>query len=105
MRRRVLELGFGLGISASAIQDELRRQARSVVAADSTSACFHHVIVEANHTVAKSARVWREKQLGIWREAFPSQSLDVHIDVLDGFWEQVVPTLAAESFTGCLFDV
>lgn len=72
----VLEVGFGMGISASYLQRQ---------------AIAEHVIIEANadvfHKVEKFADGAR-----------------VPVQALFGFWEDVVPRLAAGSVSGILFD-
>ncbi len=78
---RVLEVGFGLGLSAHAI-DALG------VAAGVTE----HVIFEANAEVAKTARDFAE-------------SAQVPTTVIEGFWQDAVHQLEPASFSGILFDV
>ena len=73
---RVLEVGFGMGISATAIQ-------RHPV--------DEHVIIEAN------AQVFEEL------EAF-AVSAPSRLTPLLGLWEEVVPRLADESFDGIFYD-
>jgi len=71
----VLEIGFGLGISAGLIEDVGVRS---------------HTIVELNTAVAKTAERWR------------SERAASKIEILMGSWEDVVPTL--EGFDGILWD-
>ncbi len=73
---RVLELGFGMGISAAYIQQNAPQE---------------HVIIEMNRTIANTAREF----------AASSQS---KVTILEGMWQDIVPTLASESFHGILFD-
>lgn len=73
---RVLEIGFGMGISAAAIQE-----------ADLDI----HVVVEANVHV-------HEQLLRFAVEARRP------VQPILGFWEDVVPTFADGSFDGILFD-
>ena len=73
---RVLEVGFGLGISAAFIQQHPIRE---------------HVIIEANREVFIAAEVFAK--------AAPSPA-----HVLFGFWEEVVPDLPDGYFQGILFD-
>lgn len=70
-RGDVLEIGYGMGISAGAI---IRFGCRS------------YTVIEANREVASKAR-----RCGL--------------GVIEGFWEDVVPALADESFDGIFFDV
>ncbi|MDD4663931.1 MAG: class I SAM-dependent methyltransferase [Caldisericia bacterium] len=72
----VLELGFGMGISASFIQQENIKK---------------HIIIEANHSVAEKARTFA-------REA-PHQT-----QVLEGFWEDMINMIPDCSLDGILFD-
>jgi predicted O-methyltransferase YrrM len=71
----VLEIGFGMGISATAIQD---RQVRS------------HTIVECNEEVIKG--------LDVWRKRYPRRD----IRLVEGKWQDVVPALGF--FDAILFD-
>lgn len=73
---RVLELGFGMGISARFIQN-----------LNITS----HVIIEANWEVYKKLKEFSKKAKKITESHF-------------GFWEEVCPNFASESFDGILFD-
>lgn len=74
----ILELGYGMGISARVIQ--------------AASIASHHV-VECHPDVVSSA-------LRTWREAIAAQRLHLHV----GFWEEVSPRFADASFDGILFD-
>ena len=73
---RVLEVGFGLGISASFVQ---------------TFPISEHVIIEANKEVFKHLK------------AFEKTALHPVTPKL-GLWEDVVSTLADNSFDGILYD-
>jgi guanidinoacetate N-methyltransferase len=72
---RVLELGFGMGISAGHVQD---------------NALDEHVIIEANEQVFE--------KLQQFAAAHPS------VTPMLGFWQDVIPTLEPGSFDGILFD-
>ncbi|CAE7352684.1 gamt [Symbiodinium pilosum] len=72
----VLEVGFGLGLSASAI-DNLGVEG--------------HVILEANAEVLGRAELWAE-------------TAKCPTVVLGGFWQDLVPSMASGSFGGILFD-
>lgn len=72
----VLELGFGLGLSAQFIQ---------------SCAPKHHVIIEMNRAIAEAARAFAKQQSG-------------RITILEGTWQEIVPGLESESFQGILFD-
>ena len=73
---RVLEVGFGLGISARYIQEHAVRE---------------HVIIEANKDVFNDACTFAGRA-------------DRKTTILFGFWQDVVSTLEPESFDGILFD-
>ena len=73
---KVLELGFGMGISAEYIQ------AHPVI---------EHIIIEANHEVAERAREFAKKA--------PHSTT-----ILEGFWEQVIDQIPDNSLDGILFD-
>ena len=72
----VVELGFGMGISAGFIQ---------------RANIEKHIIVEANHQVAEKGRGFAEKS------AHP-------VEVLEGLWEEVIDKLPDDSIDGILFD-
>jgi len=74
-RGDVLEVGFGLGISADAI---LRKGCRS------------YTVIEAHPMIAEKAREW-------------GSNASVAVTVHEGFWQDIVPTLA-KRFDGILFD-
>ena len=70
----VLEIGFGLGISATEIQSMCPRR---------------HVIVEANPAVAEIARRWQS-------------GLEANIEIIESRWENA--DFGRETFDGVLFD-
>ena len=73
---RVLEIGFGMGISASFIQ---------------SFPIEEHVVIEANE--------------GVFKRLLEFQKTATHkVTPLCGFWEDVVPTLVDSSFDGILYD-
>jgi len=72
----VLEVGFGMGISARFIQMQLIQK---------------HLIIEANREVASHAREFASKA------THPTE-------VLEGLWEEVAPTIQNDSIDGILFD-
>ena len=71
----ILEIGYGMGISAREI---IKRGCRS------------YTIIEAHPEVAAVAREWAKQQ-------------SVLIDVIEGFWQDVVSDLGKQ-FDGILFD-
>jgi len=74
----VLELGYGMGLSAKAIQQH-----------DIST----HLIVECHpDVIAKAVKDLRQ----------PIEDNRVHI--LSGFWQEIIPLLADESVDGILFD-
>ncbi|MGE0103371.1 MAG: class I SAM-dependent methyltransferase [Blastocatellales bacterium] len=72
----VLELGFGLGLSAGFIQQNTPRQ---------------HVIIEMNHAIAETAREFARHQSN-------------RVTILEGTWQEIVPLLESDSYQGILFD-
>jgi len=72
----VLEVGFGMGISAQFIQQ---------------SKIKHHIIIEMNANVAERARAFAK------RAKHP-------VSVLEGLWEEVIETIPDNSLDGILFD-
>lgn len=72
----ILELGFGMAISASFIQN---------------ANISKHIIIEANHDVAERARKFAKKS--------PRS-----IEILEGFWEEMINLIPNESVDGILFD-
>jgi guanidinoacetate N-methyltransferase len=71
----ILEIGFGMGISADAI---VKRGCRS------------YTVIEAHPLVADRARAWAGQQ-------------DVAVTVLEGFWQDIVRDVR-DSYDGILFD-
>lgn len=71
----ILEVGFGMGISAKQIIE---------------NGCSSHTIIEAHPVVAEHARTWGAKQ-------------PVPVTVLEGFWQEVIPHINRQ-FDGILFD-
>lgn len=71
----ILEIGFGMGISAGQIM---------------AYGCHSYTIIEAHPVVAQYAREWGARQA-------------VPVTVLEGFWQDVVPGLT-DTFDGILFD-
>jgi guanidinoacetate N-methyltransferase len=70
----VLELGFGMGISASHII---------------SIGCSSYTVIEANAQIAENARQWARAQ-------------DCPVTVIEGFWQDQVSTIG--KFDGILFD-
>lgn len=75
----VLEVGFGMGISAGYIQKSKKIKS--------------HTIVECHPKVIKSARKMFDKELASGK-----------MKLIEGFWEDRTPTMADESYDGILFD-
>ncbi|MFA6098869.1 MAG: class I SAM-dependent methyltransferase [Patescibacteria group bacterium] len=72
----ILELGFGMGISASFIQKyDIKK----------------HIIIEANHEVADKAREF-------------AKIAPRPVEVLEGLWEEVIDRVPDGSIDGILFD-
>lgn len=72
----VIEIGFGLGISAGLIQKQ---------------APEHHIIIEMNHTIAEAAREFARRQSN-------------RVTILEGTWQEIVPLLKSQNTQGILFD-
>lgn len=72
----VLELGYGMGISANFIQKGKIKK---------------HIIIEANHGVAEKARLFAKKA------PHPTE-------VIEGFWEETIGQVPDNSLGGILFD-
>ena len=72
----VLELGYGMGISAKYIQQ---------------NNVTKHIIIEANHDVAGKARDFAE-------------AATHPIEIMEGFWEDEILKIPDESLDGILFD-
>lgn len=71
----ILEVGFGMAISATAIM---------------SAGCSSYTVIEAHPEVADRAREWGRKQ-------------DVPVTVLEGFWQDIEPELDRR-YDGILFD-
>lgn len=82
---RVLELGFGMGISAHFIQRYKYVQSSPKVNT--------HVIIEAHPEVCKYARKMFSKEIRVGQ-----------LRLLQGYWQEVTKKLKKESFDGILFD-
>ncbi|MBI5037328.1 MAG: class I SAM-dependent methyltransferase [Candidatus Kerfeldbacteria bacterium] len=72
----ILELGYGMGISANFIQQ---------------AAILKHIVIEANHEVAEKAREF-------------AHTAPHPVEVLEGLWEEVIDQVADNSIDGILFD-
>lgn len=72
----VLELGYGMGISANFIQQHNIEE---------------HIIMEANHDVVQNAKKFAE-------------GAPHPVKILEGFWEQRIEEIADNSLSGILFD-
>ena len=84
---RILEVGYGLGLSAFAI-DELG----CTDGTEEDVGIVEHVIIEANKEVAETART------------FAKETAKVKTTVLEGFWQEECMRLEDGSFSGILFD-
>jgi guanidinoacetate N-methyltransferase len=73
---KVLEVGFGLGLSASAIQEQRIQE---------------HIIIEANHGVIQRGEEWAKRQ--------PNP-----VTFLEGLWQDVVDRLEDNSVDAILYD-
>jgi guanidinoacetate N-methyltransferase len=71
----ILEIGFGMGISAEEIIK---------------NGCKSYTVIEAHPTIANNARNWAKKQR-------------TQIKIIEGFWQEIVPTIKTK-FDGILFD-
>ncbi len=71
----ILEVGFGMGISARAIVDQ---------------GCRTYTVIEAHPEVAALAREW-------------ASQLDIRANVIEGLWQDVIPQISTQ-FDGVLFD-
>lgn len=74
-RGDILEIGFGMGISASEILK---------------NGCHSYTVVEAHPVVAQHAREWGARQ-------------EIPVTVVEEFWQDVLPSLP-QHFDGILFD-
>lgn len=77
---RVLEVGFGMGISASYIQRH--------------EGVTSHVVIECHPDVVQHAA----------RTLFPEQLAAGRMVLINAFWQDAVPLLQEASFDGILFD-
>lgn len=75
---RVLELGYGMGLSSTAIQSHNIQT---------------HIVIECHPDVIR-------KCVSDFRPAFDNGKMHLY----SGFWQDVTPTLASDSFNGILFD-
>ncbi len=76
---RILEIGFGMGISAGFIQKSGRTN--------------NHIIIEPNTIVLQHAKAKFKKKLESRK-----------ISLLEGCWQDIAPKLQSNSFDGILFD-
>jgi predicted methyltransferase len=72
----ILEVGFGMGISANHIINY---------------GCDSYTVIEAHPAVAEMARAWAKQQT-------------VLCTVIEGPWQDIVPTISPMAFDGILFD-
>lgn len=73
---KVLEVGFGLGLSARAI---------------ARTGCTAYTVIEAHPRMAEKARHW-------------ASTLSVPAQVMEGFWQEQIEHLPDAGFDGILFD-
>lgn len=71
----VLEVGFGMGISASQIIK---------------NGCKSYTAIEAHPEIAKNARLWAKKQ-------------KCKVEIIEGFWQDIIPNIK-KKYDGILFD-
>ena len=76
---KILEVGFGMGISAGYIQKSKKIK--------------NHTIIECHPDVVKHAK-----------KIFPRVIKNKRLIILEGFWENVVRNIPSKSFDGILFD-
>lgn len=76
---RILEIGFGLGLSAKYIQKSKKFK--------------KHIVIEAHSEVVKYAM-----------KLFPKQLQNGKMQIFQGFWEDITPLLKDGQFDGILFD-
>ena len=74
----ILEVGFGMGISASFVE---KHEINS------------HTIIEAHPKVFEKAKEWKE-----------STSHPERIKLLEGFWQEIISKLPSNNYDGILFD-
>ena len=72
----ILEIGYGMGISARFVQEANVRR---------------HIVIEANHEVAAVARLW-------------ASNSKTNTVVLEGLWQDQASSIADSSIDGILFD-
>ena len=72
----ILEVGFGMGISA-----------REII----SNGCESYTVIEAHPEVAQHARSWADGQ-------------PVPVKVIEGFWQDIISEIPAQSYDGILFD-
>lgn len=72
----VLEVGYGMGISARFIQ---------------TAHIQKHIIIEANHEVADAANAW-------------AKTCAIETKVIEGLWQDAIVQIPNDSIDGILFD-
>lgn len=80
----VIEVGFGMGLSANAIMEELGKQKE-----EGKNPAY--VVIEYNHDVAEKAREWGKRQ-------------DIPVVVLEGDWQEEIKKIPDETITGALVD-
>ncbi len=71
----ILEVGFGMGISATEIIK---------------NGCASYTVIEAHPTIVERAKKWAKNQ-------------DAKIRILEGFWQDIIPSMK-NKFDGILFD-
>lgn len=72
----ILEIGFGMGISARFVQ---------------AASVKRHIIIDANHDVACKANEW-------------AKTCAIETEVLEGLWQDVICRIPDDSIDGILFD-
>jgi len=72
----ILEIGYGMGISAAFVQE---------------APIQRHIIIEANHDVACRAKDW-------------AKAREIETEVLEGLWQDAIPHVPDNSLDGILFD-
>jgi len=79
-RPDILEIGFGMGISAGFIHK---------------AGCSSHAVIEANADVMKTLVDWRVNM---------SNVSSCIVKPMFGFWEDIIPILGSEAFDGMMYD-
>ena len=92
---RILEVGFGLGISGRFIHHELDRALQRGGDGASGVLC-EHVVVEANADIQLTAEAFKEEV----EAAHPGH----RVTLVRGFWQDVCPSMEDGSFDGICFD-